>query len=265
MIYTSFADWKDAPNATQYYLNENPALTGYHCAPQVFFFAPQNKWYLVFQSGQPQYSTNDDIARPEAWTKPVNFFATEPATVKANKGSGGWLDFWVICDQARCHLFFTDDNGELFRSQTKVEDFPNGFEEPVIAIQGTKETLFEGSASYRVEETNGYLTMVEGFGPSGQRFYQSFVSDALDGEWTEAQATWENPFAGLNNVSFASGVTWSQQVSHGELIRSGYDQTLSISLRDLRFLYQGVDPKKGNPEYFRLPYRLALLTRSALP
>lgn len=265
MVYTSFADWKDAPNASQFYLNENPALVGYHCAPQVFFFAPHNKWYLIFQSGQPQYSTNDDISRPEDWTRPTNFFAAEPESVKAHKGSGGWLDFWIICDDARCHLFFTDDNGTLYRSQTTLEEFPKGFEEPVIAIQGTKESLFEGSSTYYVEETKSYLTLVEAFGPAGRRFYRSYVSDTLDGEWKPWLGSWENPFAGMNNVSYADGVAWSDQVSHGELIRNGYDQKLSISLRDLRFLYQGMDPNGKNPDYFRLPYRLSLLTRTALP
>lgn len=265
MVYTSFADWKDAPGASQFYLNENPSLVGYHCAPQVFFFAPHKKWYLIFQSGQPQYSTNEDISRPEGWTRPVNFFASEPETVQAHKGTGGWLDFWTICDDAHCHLFFTDDNGALYRSQTTIADFPTGFGEPVVAIQGTKETLFEGSSTYYVEETKSYLTLVEAFGLGGRRFYRSYVSETLEGEWTPWLGTWDDPFAGMNNVSYANGVAWSDQVSHGELIRNGYDQKPTISLRNLRFLYQGMDPNGQNPEYFRLPYRLSLLTRTALP
>jgi len=48
MIYLSFDDWSEAASAQPYYLDNNPALTGYHAAPQVFFFRPQNKWYLVF-------------------------------------------------------------------------------------------------------------------------------------------------------------------------------------------------------------------------
>jgi len=262
MVYSNFAELGDAPNAPLYYLNENPALVGYHAAPQVFFFAPLNKWYLVFQSGQPQYSTNDDIANPQAWTSPVNFFASEPAIVRENKGTGGWLDFWVICDQASCHLFFTDDNGNLYRSQTDIRRFPEGFGEPVIAIKGTKETLFEGSATYRVEGTDRYLTLVEAFGPSGQRFYRSFVADTLDGEWTPLAASWENPFAGTNNVTFESGNAWTRDVSHGELLRAGHDQTLTVSLGCLRFLYQGVDPSVTPAQYFQYPYRLALLTRT---
>jgi endo-1,4-beta-xylanase len=262
MVYLNFADFSEAPSAPQYYLNENQALVGYHAAPQVFFFAPENKWYLIFQSGQPQYSTNDDISNPAGWTRPVNFFASEPATVREHKGSGGWLDFFVICDESRCHLFFTDDNGELYRSETPIGSFPEGFGEPVIAIQGTKETLFEGSSTYKVNGANQYLTLVEAFGPSGQRFYRSFVSGSLDGEWAPLAATWERPFAGANNVTFASGNAWTRDVSHGELLREGYDQTPTISLGCLRFLYQGVDPAARPAQYFEYPYRLALLTRT---
>jgi hypothetical protein len=263
MVYTSFASFDEAPQAKLYYLDANPALTGYHAAPQVFFFAPQNKWYLIFQSGQPQYSTSDDISRPESWTRPVNFFATQPETVRANKGAGDWLDFWVICDDKNCHLFFTDDDGELFRSQTTVADFPNGFGEAVIAIQGSKETVFEGSSTYLIEETSSFLTLVEAFGPSGDRFYRSYVADTLDGEWKPLHDAWDNPFAGMNNVTFANGDAWTADISHGELIRTNYDQTPKISLNGLRFLYQGRDPKKAFADYFRYPYRLGVLTRNA--
>lgn len=262
MVYASFASFEEAPQAKLHYLDQNPALTGYHAAPQVFFFAPQKKWYLIFQSGQPQYSTSEDISNPASWTRPVNFFATQPPTVKANKGAGDWLDFWVICDDANCHLFFTDDDGELFRSQTTLAEFPAGFGDAVIAIQGTKETLFEGSATYLVQETNTFLTLVEAFGPSGDRFYRSFVADKLDGEWTPLHDIWDNPFAGLNNVAFASGEAWTRDISHGELIRTNYDQVPTVSLSGLRFLYQGRNPKQNFAEYFRLPYRLGLLTHN---
>ena len=87
IVYTHFADFSEAATAPQYYFDLNPALRGYHAAPQVFFFRPQNKWYLIFQSGQPQYTTTDDITKPKTWTLPKNFFYSEPMTVKQNRGS----------------------------------------------------------------------------------------------------------------------------------------------------------------------------------
>jgi hypothetical protein len=266
MIYLSFAEWSEAASAQPYYLDNNPALRGYHAAPQIFYFTPQSRWYLVFQSGQPQYSTTTDIARPESWGTPINFFAAEPAIVTMNKGMGGWLDFFVICDEANCHLFFTDDNGHLYRSQTGIGSFPSGFGDPVIVMSGTKETLFEGSAHYRLKGMNSYLTIVEAFGPSGQRYYRSFAADRLDDVWSPLADNWTTPFAGQNNVTFETGATaWTRDFSHGELLRDGYDQTLTVDRSNLQFLYQGVDPAATNVEYFRLPYRLALLRPDTAP
>ena len=54
-------------------------------------------------------------------------FAKTPASVAQ---SGGWLDFWVICDNDNCYLFFSDDAGHWYRAQTAAADFPNGFGEP---------------------------------------------------------------------------------------------------------------------------------------
>ncbi|HXU05062.1 MAG TPA: non-reducing end alpha-L-arabinofuranosidase family hydrolase, partial [Polyangia bacterium] len=207
IVYLTFTDWAQANAAPLVYLdNSPPGLRGYHAAPQVFYFAPQAKWYLVFQSGQPQYSTNDDIAKPEAWTAPVNFFpGGQPPGVVANKGAGDWLDFFVICDDANCHLFFTDDDGEMFRSQAKLSDFPAGFGDAVVAIQGEKASVFEGGMTYHIKDKAAYLTLVEAFGPTGNRFYRSFVSSSLDGVWTPLADSWANPFAGMKNVTFTDG------------------------------------------------------------
>jgi hypothetical protein len=73
-----------------------------------------------------------------------------------------------------------------------------------------------------------------------------------------------NMFAGAENVKF-TGRTWSEGVSHGEMIRDGFDQTLSIDpCQPLRFLYQGLDMEKNRKyDYIELPYRLGLITATA--
>src|SRR4051794_40812021 len=81
MVYLSFADWKDAESATPFYLDTNPNLAGYHCAPQVFYFAPQKLWYLITVSQHPTYSTTSDITKPQTWTRPQNFFDAQPKSV----------------------------------------------------------------------------------------------------------------------------------------------------------------------------------------
>jgi hypothetical protein len=255
MVYLSFKDWPEASKAKPYYIDQNPNLRGYHCAPNLFYFRPQNKWYLIFQSQQPQYCTTDDLSKPQTWTKPQDFFETKPAGAPRL-----WIDYWMICDDTHAYLFFTGDNGRVYRSRTRIEDFPKGMGDPEIVIQGPRNDVFEGSMTYKIKGTNTYLTLVEAIGPA--RYYRAWISDRLDGAWTPVPDanTWQKPFAGINNVTFADGVTpWTRDISHGELIRDGYDETMTVDPNKLQLLYQGRDPASGG-RYELLPYRLALLT-----
>ncbi len=261
LVYLNFADWPEASHAEQHYLGDLPNFQGYHAAPEVFFFRPQNKWYLIFQSGQPQYTTTADLSNPAAWAPPTDFFTRVPDSVREHQSSGGWLDFWNICDDAYCYLFFSDDNGELYRSRTRIQDFPRGFDDPVIALQGTKDALYEASATYRLEGMNRYLTLMEAVGPDGHRYFRSFVADRLDGTWTPLAATWQSPFAGSSNVTFPSGHAWTADISHGELLRTNYDEMPTVALSGLRFLYQGVATNASQAEYSQIPWQLGLLTR----
>ena len=58
MIHTSFGDWKDAPDAKLFYMDARPGFGGYKCAPEVFYFSPQKKWYFTFQTQPPAYATS---------------------------------------------------------------------------------------------------------------------------------------------------------------------------------------------------------------
>lgn len=262
MQFISFKDWKDANKAKAYPKDNNPNLRGYHCAPHVFYFTPQKKWYMVFQSGQPQYSTNDNIDNPDGWTKPVDFFNGNPSGLEKGQWGPEWLDFHVICDDKNAYLMFTGDNGRLYRSRTKLEDFPNGMSDPELCLKGKdRGQVFEGSIAYKIKGQNKYLLLVEAFGePTWDRYYRSFTADSLDGEWKEQAGTWENPFAGLMNVKFAEGVNpWTKDISHGELIRTGYDEKMEIDQENLQFLFQGRAPESNGMPYHMLPYKIGLL------
>ncbi|TWU31153.1 non-reducing end alpha-L-arabinofuranosidase family hydrolase [Novipirellula artificiosorum] len=255
MVYLNFKDWSEAANAKLTYIDVNPSLKGYHCAPHLVYFTPHKKWYLIFQSQQPQYCTTNDISKPETWTAPQNFFDKMPESTPRLP-----IDYHVICDDTHAYLFFTGDDGRFYRSRTKIDDFPKGFSDPEIAIKENRNDLFEGSMTYKIKGTDTYLTIIEAMSPA--RYYRAWVSDDLNGQWTPlADAdSWETPFAGINNVTFEDGAEpWTRDISHGELLRDNYDQTPTIDLENLRFLYQGRDPQSGG-RYELLPYRLGLLT-----
>jgi len=74
-------------------------------------------------------------------------------------GKPKWLDFWVICDEKNAHLFYTSLDGRMWRRQTAMADFPFGWSEPVLALQGD---IFEASHTYRLKGRNQYLTIVAG-------------------------------------------------------------------------------------------------------
>jgi hypothetical protein len=255
IVYLNFKDWSEAKDAKPYYIDQNPGLRGYHCAPQVFFFRPHNKWYLIYQSQHPQYSTADDLSKPDTWTRPENFYAENPPNMPRLP-----IDYWIICDETHAYLFFTGDNGRVYRSRTTIGEFPKGMSEPETVISETRETVFEGSMTYKIKGVDKYLTLVEGLGPS--RYYRAYLADRLDGEWTPIAGadTYDSPFAGINNVKFAEGVEpWTRDISHGELLRDGVDETLTIDPANLRMLFQGRAADSGGP-YHALPYRLGLLT-----
>ncbi len=255
MQYINFPSWQQAASASPYYMDANPGLVGYHAAPEVFFFRPQNLWYLIFQSGQPQYSTAADLSQPSTWTAPQNFFASQPANVP------NWIDFWVICDSANCYLFFSGDDGSFYRSQTAIQNFPIGFSTPVLIMKSANAfDLFEASCTYNLKGLNQYLTINEAIDSSGRRYFRSFVANQLNGDWTpDPNAnTSAQPFAGINNVTFDAGVTpWTTDISHGEMIRVGYDETLTIDPTNLQFLYQGTSSHPSS--YIQIPWQLGLL------
>ncbi|KAJ7479729.1 putative alpha-L-arabinofuranosidase precursor [Mycena latifolia] len=262
LAYITFTDFSAANASTYYYLDQTAIGTGYRAAPQVFFMAPQNLWYLVYQNGNAAYSTNPDITNPAGWSAPKTFYSAEPAIVAQNIGAGYWVDMWVICDAANCHLFSEDDNGHVYRSDTTLANFPNGMSQPVIALSDPNpDNLFEASNVYKVGSE--YLLIVECIGTDGRRYFRSWTSTSLTGSWTTYAATMTNPFAGAANVAF-TGTPWTDDISHGEMIRTNVDQTMTISPCNMRYLYQGISPT-ATGDYNALPWRLGLLTATNSP
>jgi hypothetical protein len=253
--YISFDDWKKTADAERRILKISDR---YFCAPQVFYLTPHHKWYMVYQAAVdtvngmvPAYSTNSSIDKPDAWTKPIALIDHKPEHVPA------WIDFWIICDQTRAHLFFTSLNGMMWRCQTKLDDFPKGWSSPEVVL---KADIFEASHTYRLRGLDQYLTIVEAQDrDSGRRYYKSFAADRLDGEWKPLTDSKQSPFAGAANCKDV-GEHWTDSFSHGELIRTGYDEKMEVDPHRPRFLIQGVlDSEKKDKPYGQYPWRIGLL------
>lgn len=167
---------------------------------------------------------------------------------------------WVICDDTNCFHFSSDDNGRLFRASTPISSFPAGMSEPVIAIQGAKNDVFEASNVYNIGNST-FLLIIEAIGSDGNRYFRSWTSSKLDGAWVEWAATEANPFARSNNVVFEDGNAWTKSISHGEAIRTNVDEKMMLSPCGIRYLYQGMDPG-ANVTYNALPWKLGLLTQT---
>ncbi|RMF41913.1 MAG: glycoside hydrolase family 62 [Planctomycetota bacterium] len=255
--YCAFEDWEHANSAPRHLLDLTDS--DYFGAPQVFYFRPHRLWYLVYQVGIPgqkkmwvAYSTTDSIADPTSWTKArpmLDGGDNDPREV-------GGLDYWIICDDQRAHLFYTSLDGRMWRLWTTLDEFPSGLRDFQLALQGP---FFEASHTYKLDGMDLYLTIVE---ENGQRYYKAYVAERLDGPWRPLADSADRPFAGWKNIRPAAGVTpWTDNVSHGELVRNGYDETMRVDPHRLRFVFQGVleRQKKGLP-YGRIPWRIGILT-----
>jgi len=257
--YVGFDKWENADKSPRTILRISDSK--YYCAPEVFYFRPQKKWYLVYQMDVPgskkmwlAYSTTTEIADPTSWTKAqpmLDGSSTDP------RKEGG-IDYWIICDDQRAYFFYTNNRGKLWRMWTPIKDFPNGFDHPEVALEGD---IYEAGHIYRLKGTNQYLAIIEARGHGDHRYFKAYVADRLDGKWTGVADTEKNPFAGAANVTAAGGgKLWADNISHGELIRDSNDETLTVDPGKLRFLIQGVLQDDKPESYQQILWRLGLLT-----
>jgi len=240
MGYASATTISGLNSATRYYLS---ALNGgsYFCAPQVFWFEERGLWYLIYQSGLgPTFSTNTDISDPDGWAAGISMGF-----------SGGVVDYWCISDGSYVYCFYSPLGTTILRRRTTVADFPYNWSAETTVATDT----FEAPHVYKNLADGKYYMMVEAL----YRYFELWTASNPGGTWTKLQEQWAHGDQLIYNTDH-----WTDQVSHGEIIRAGTNERLEISdINSCEILIQGVvDGDYG--DYGNIPYDLGIIRNCAV-
>lgn len=223
----------------------------YAAAPQVFFFEPQGTWYLIYQTRdenyQPVYSTTRTIDKPGSWSEP------SPLAEKHDRAK--WIDFWVICDDTTAYLFFTRGHRDVYVMTTRIRDFPRGFGN----VRKTFSPVHEAVHIYKGKGRGEFHMFYETRTADGVRGYGLATARHLLGPWSRVT----DDFATGDRLRYQDhSEKWTEEVSHGEMIRSAYNQKMEYDPSNPRFLIQGLLSIEHTGTYPDLPWKLGIIAQN---
>lgn len=247
----TFTDWADAATAKQTKLSTNTV------APELIYFSPKKVWVLGYQwcSAKFCYATSSDATDASSW-KFGNSMLTEDIT----SAQYGPIDQTMICDSTKCYLFYAADNGHIYRASMPIDEFPGTFKGSKSIISESSSIVFEAVEVYAVKGTGKYLMIIET--NTTPRYFRAYSADSLDGDFTviPGASSQSSPFAGKSNVTF-TGTAWTDDISHGDLVRENPDETRTVDPCNMQLLYQGRNPKDNPSNYDLRAYRPGVLTK----
>jgi len=247
--YVSAKELAGLQSAERHELEMIRGKSRYGCAPQILYYEPQGKWYLIFQNRdtnyQPAFSTTNTISQPDNWTVPTNLLSKNTNTK--------WIDFWVICDTTKAYLFYTEGhNGVMVRSTT-LEGFPAGWS------KGKKvfDKIHEAVHVYKVKDRSEYHMIYE-LNNKGIRSFGLARATHPEGPWNKVT---DHYATGKQLVPVGTNGIWTEMVSHGEVIRSGYNEQMEYNPKACRWLFQGILEKENKGPYELLPWKIGIMKR----
>ncbi len=248
--YVAGSSWEELRTGPRAELKQlSGKAVAYAAAPQVFFFAPQRKWYLIYQTRdayyQPVYSTTENIDDPRSWTP--------PAALLDKQDAAKWIDFWVICDRDKAYLFFTRSHKDVMVMTTSKSEFPRGFRD----MQPVFQPVHEAVHVYRLRgEADPWIMLFETMDGRLRRFGLA-RSPSPAGPWKLVTPD----FASGAQLKYPAEVQrWTDEVSHGELIRTGFDEYLEVDGSHLELLIQGLTAGRHKGDYAMLRWQLGLIS-----
>jgi hypothetical protein len=138
---------------------------------------------------------------------------------------------------------------------TRIRDFPRGFGNSRKVFSGVHEAVH----IYKVKGRTEFHLFYETSGADGLRGYGLAAAQHLLGPWSRIT----DDFANGDRLRYQNhSEKWTEEVSHGEMVRSAHNQKMEYDPSKPEFLIQGLLTAEHTGTYPDLPWKLGLITQN---